>query len=139
MGNAADRDDIGAYVVLAFGLGILWMANRPAPRPKRRDREGEMWCDPLTPPPIGYICVPEGNDFVLKKETPKILGYGPYPNQEVVDSVLNRLGMRSLQEFQIFMSQTTRHALRTDGVADFETMTALKEAEELFEAGKWHY
>lgn len=132
-----ERDDIGAYVVLAFGAGLLWMANRPKPRPARKDRDGES-CDPLQSPPDGYICVAENGDFVLRREAPKFLGFGPYPNRAAVDEVLSRLGMQNLTEFQMFMSQTTRWNLRTDGVVDADTMQALQEAEELLEAGKWH-
>lgn len=133
-----ERDDLGAYAILALGLGALWIVNRPKSKAKPKDRTGES-CDPLSKPPNGYVCVTENGEFVLRKEEPKIVGFGPYPSQSAVDEVLNRLGMQSLSEFQTFMSQTTRHALRTDGVADINTMNALKEAEELLEAGKWHY
>lgn len=133
----ANTDDIGAYVVLAFGAGILWMASKPKPRPKRKDHDGEV-CDPLEDPPDGYICVAEDGDFVLRREALKFLGFGPYPNRDAVDSVLKRLGMQDLAEFQTFMSQTTRWSLRTDGVVDANSMKALKGAEELLEAGKWH-
>lgn len=132
----ADRDDIGAYALLAFGVAALWVANKPKPRPKRADRSGES-CDPLKESPDGYICVSEDGDFVLRKEQSKFLGYGPYPDRQAVDLVLAQLGMSDLAEFQSFMSQTSRWDLRTDGVIDAATMDALKEAEELFEAGKW--
>lgn len=133
----ADKDDIGPALVLAFGAAALWWANRPKPVKKRKDRDGEA-CDPLGEVPDGYICVAEDGDFILRREAPKFLGFGPYPNQEAVDDVLKRLGMQDLAEFQTFMSQTTRWSLRTDGVVDANTMRALKDAEELLAAGKWH-
>jgi len=134
-----NRDsDIGALAILALGIGALFLANKKKPKSQRKDRDGEI-CDPLEEPPHGYICVAEDGEFVLRHEAPKFLGFGPYPSREAVNKVLERLGFSDdLTEFQTYASQTSRWNLRTDGVVDADTMSALKEAEELLEAGKWH-
>ena len=130
--------DIAAYVVLALGAGALLLANKRKSKHPRKDKSGEG-CDPLEESEHGYICVAEDGDFILRPEAPKFLGFGPYPSREVVDGVLSRLGFsNNLVEFQTFISQTTKWNLRTDGIVDADTMSALKHSEELLEAGKWH-
>jgi hypothetical protein len=133
----SEDGDIGALALLALGVGALFLANKRRPKPPRKDRSGEE-CDPLEEAD-GYICVAEDGDFILRPEAPKFLGFGLYPSREVVNSVLARLGFSDdLSDFQTFTSQTTRWSLRIDGIVDADTMSALKEAEELLEAGKWH-
>lgn len=130
--------DIGAYVILGLGIGALVLASRKKPKPARKDQAGEA-CDPLEETPHGYICVAEDGGFILRREAPKFLGFGPYPSRAVVDKVLAELGFSSdIGEFQTYMSQTTRWSLRTDGIIDADTIHALKEADELLAAGKWH-
>ncbi len=132
------KDDIVAYTVLALGAGALLLANKRKPKPPRKDKSGDG-CDPLEEAEHGYICVSEDGDFILRPEAPKFLGFGPYPNRATVDEVLARLGFSNdLVEFQTFISQTTKWNLRTDGIIDADTMSALKYSEELLEAGKWH-
>lgn len=130
--------DIGALAILALGAGALFLSSRKKPKPPRKDLDGEI-CDPLEETPHGYICVAEDGDFILRREAPKFLGFGPYPNRATVDAVLERLGFSNdLIEFQTYASQTSKWNLRTDGIVDADTMSALKEAEELLEAGRWH-
>ena len=133
----SQNGDIGAFVVLALGVGALILASKKKPKPPREDRSGQG-CDPLEEAD-GYICVSEEGDFILRPEAPKFLGFGPYPNREAVNEVLARLGFSNdLSEFQTFTSQTTRWNLRIDGVVDADTMRALEGAEELLEVGRWH-
>ena len=133
----SSNSDIGAYVALAIGAGAILLANRRKVKLKRKDRTGDV-CDPLEEAPNGYICVSEDDDFVLRPEARKFLGFGSYPDRKAVDTTLARLGFSDdLTEFQTFISQTSRWNLRLDGVVDADTMAALAESEELLEAGKW--
>lgn len=133
-----DSDDIGAYLVLFAGAGLLYAASRKKPKPKRKSRKGEE-CDPLEKSPHGYICVTDEDGFTLDEEAEKFLGFGPYASLSAVEEMLQNLGFPGgdLAGFQRYVSETSQWDLRTDGEIDKQTMLALADAEKLYDAGRW--
>ena len=119
-------------------MGLLYAATRKKERPKRKSRKGQA-CDPLQKPPHGYMCVAEGEGFVLEEEAEKFIGFGPYSSRQEVDHVLEKLGFSGgdLEGFERYMSQTTPWDLQIDGEPDKQSMLALAEAERLYDAGRW--
>lgn len=131
-------DNIGPYFLLAIGLGALALASKKKPSVKLADRSGEI-CDPSQDQPHGYVCVTDGENFILARNARHFIGYSPYINREQVDSVLDQLGFPdgNLKAFQVHMTHTSKYTLREDGFPDAETMVALRFAQDQHSSGKW--
>lgn len=131
------REEYGHFLLLGAGITMLALATKRK-KGKLEDRSGEK-CDPKEPAPVGYQCGQVRGGWELRQEEEQFVGFGPYINEEAVDEALASLGFPdgNLAGFQGYMSLVYERDLRKDGVADRDSMFALRDAENMLARDEW--